>query len=60
MYRAILKNCPFCGGLAELDDDGYYEWAVCQDCGASTSMEKYLINGIINEAIEAWNTRVKD
>ena len=47
-------------GVAEIDNDGYYEWAICQDCGASTDQSKYVINGVLNEAIEAWNTRAPD
>ena len=60
MQRCMLKNCPFCGGPAEIDDDGYYIWAICQECGASTDMNRHLVNDVINEAIEAWNRRTKD
>ena len=50
-----LKPCPFCGGEAVMDSDGYYRktfWVSCTYCGCSTQSfwtEK--------ESVEAWNKR---
>lgn len=50
-----LKECPFCGGEAILDDngDGYY-WVKCGTC-------ECVMDGKNNkqEAIKEWNTRIK-
>ena len=47
-----LKNCPFCGGEAKLDN--YMKWwVVCKKCRITSRFfesEEY--------AIEAWNRRV--
>lgn len=54
-----LKQCPFCGGEAELiglkDFNGKVIIAsvACESCGASTN--NYASE---KEAIEAWNSRV--
>lgn len=68
-----LKPCPFCGGKGELMvfKDPYiasyvnYNFCVsCYNCcgeGASSDVAQNSdCRGPINEAIEAWNTRVAD
>ena len=50
-----LKECPFCGGHAEMwhgeYDNGYY--VICDECGALT--EQAFTQ---EEAANAWNRRV--
>jgi Lar family restriction alleviation protein len=53
-----LKPCPFCGDKEpEVQTSGFYLDAVvyCLHCGAVGS---YRRNN--DEAIEAWNTRIKE
>lgn len=56
-----LKNCPFCGGLAQLKDatrnpdrTGPYYWVKCLklDCGVTTKAQDTIVR-----AINLWNTR---
>jgi Lar family restriction alleviation protein len=54
-----IKDCPFCGGKAEIDDV-YNEhsdmqfWKVsCNDCWASTYQQITKVG-----AIEQWNKRI--
>lgn len=52
-----LKDCPFCGGHAEMwhgeYDGGYY--VICDECGAVT--EQAMTK---EEAAKAWNRRVHE
>lgn len=58
-----LKTCPFCGGMALINDDPYAVedteeryWAfniVCSKCCAASGL-----HASIEMAIEAWNRRV--
>jgi len=58
-----IKNCPFCGGSAELRH--LYKWQAvciyCTDCGARTPDiavdASYCAN---DKVIEMWNRRVTD
>lgn len=57
-----LKPCPFCGGEADCNKTGIYEyygiplwWVECLSCGINTG--GYNTRG---EAIETWNRRATD
>ena len=54
---ADLKSCPFCGGEAYTDSDGWRVWwgVKCADCGRHS--EEFRTE---KEAIEAWNRRAED
>ena len=54
-----LKPCPFCGGEAELRDDGVdYPYSVqCTECGGMTCW--YLHDDTPFGAIDAWNMRAE-
>lgn len=47
-----LKNCPFCGGKAELHRPSIAVYAICSKCGISTS---YIYPP--EEAVRRWNNR---
>lgn len=50
-----LKNCPFCGGKAEMLNYSEHEWLVhCTICDGM--VEKWRETE--QEAIEQWNNRV--
>lgn len=57
-YKAVLKNCPFCGGEAIIDKETPYMFPIfrvkCSDCEMKTEVHTYKQN-----AIDAWNRRVK-
>lgn len=55
-----LKYCPFCGNIAELEQESQEyptgeEWyrVVCSDCGSNSGW--YMST---EAAIQAWNSRV--
>ena len=53
MYEE-LKNCPFCGGEAEIGGKNHF-WIVRKDCDSES--------GLYNteeETIKFWNRRVTD
>lgn len=55
-----LKPCPFCGGEAELRDDGeagYPYYVQCVECGGMT--DGYLHADRPFGAIDAWNARAE-
>ena len=51
-----LKQCPFCGGEAELSEDEFFcRYSVaCTECGAGT--DAY---GNERDAMDAWNKRIE-
>ena len=49
-----LKKCPFCGGEAEIAGYKIF-WVICKECTAETKSFDTR-----EEAIEAWNRRVKE
>ena len=61
-----LRECPFCGGEAELhptydidinEVDGWFAWcAMGSDCAIKPQTDAYLTEA---EAIEAWNERAE-
>lgn len=69
-----LKNCPFCGGEAELEAEREYipnpitklcryrAYVVCQMCGARVGQNGTVgvADKVVNSAIEAWNRRAAD
>lgn len=66
-----LKNCPFCGGKAELKRSSltctfYDVYIDCFDCKSSSprfSVDEYDDKTKIKakeDAMKAWNTRAKD
>ena len=55
-----LKPCPFCGGRAELHEEGNYCLVKCTQCGAETGIVRMSLKYCANEkVIEAWNRRAK-
>lgn len=52
MYE--IKECPFCGGKAELKSDsiGYGQWIECAECGCRTK-EHNLYYALRDRAIES-------
>lgn len=55
-----LKPCPFCGGKAKLVET-YVEkgiWVYSVDC--SNCKTRQQVSKTEEEAINAWNTRVKE
>lgn len=61
-----LKNCPFCGGKAELfhGSEGWYNttsYVKCSLCGTATKEFPMSVEYTSNEkAAEAWNKRIGD
>ena len=57
MGEVKLKPCPFCGGEAELYEDGIFSGAFvyCKKCG---TLKGYYLE--TEKAIEAWNRRGSD
>lgn len=51
-----LKPCPFCGGEAELCDNGYFVDVSCKhiQCRGFADTLRYKCE---EEAVEAWNRR---
>lgn len=53
-----LKPCPFCGGEAKTSNERFertlLSWVYCTSCGSAGGYRNTE-----QEAIEAWNTRVK-
>lgn len=52
MSEKELKNCPFCGGLPELNNGMGEYWVSCHHCGASGGMVSTENDAKIN-----WNQR---
>ena len=58
-----IKNCPCCGGVAEVfnEDFGEAVWVQCTECGLSTSKynKTFIVDGKNGEewAIWRWNMR---
>lgn len=51
--EAIIKRCPFCGGLAAIQEIAPGAWKVfCRTCSASTG--KYATK---SESLKWWNLR---
>lgn len=67
MPSPTLRECPFCGGVAELftGGDEYELWAKveCADCNAciveSSDYSDRDTDKLIEEAIAAWNRRAE-
>ncbi len=54
-----LKPCPFCGGKAVVEPEGFIVcgyWVKCSKCG----IEQNTPYEMADEAIAAWNRRVCD
>lgn len=51
-----LKPCPFCGGEAEVVDNGWFVDVSCKkdDCRGYAN---HLVYNSEKEAVEAWNRR---
>lgn len=49
-----LRSCPFCGGKAVLYGE-FAIWIYCNKCGCERPVRYNK-----DEAIEAWNKRIKD
>ena len=56
-----LKQCPFCGGKASIENDGFYRWAECQNikCEASARVFAFVhdAGSADNIVADNWNTR---
>lgn len=52
-----LKPCPFCGGEAEVINNGYFVDVSCKDMNCRGYAD-ILSCKTTKEAIEAWNRRV--
>lgn len=56
-----LKQCPFCGGLAEIKIkylSPEVVWAECEICNArSDSFKANIYSSAIDDAVGAWNKR---
>ena len=52
----IIKNCPFCGGAAQVDEMCYNASYIvgCTKCTCEIE-----VDGSKRQAIEAWNKRTK-
>lgn len=58
-----LKDCPFCGGKAELYFPAMMPnaWVICSKCGISTPMQlAFSLEEAKERAIYSWNRRAKD
>ena len=59
MPEIKLLPCPFCGGEAELRNEGYCSFVKCQSCGAEAGLSHISAEYCANEkSAEAWNRRV--
>ena len=54
-----LKQCPFCGGEAEIVETEYAVDVSCKD-GNCRGYTDYLNSKTKKEAIEAWNRRAEN
>ena len=54
-----LRECPFCGGEAKLEDMGWPHHVYCMGCGARVTGKGYAEEGE-KDAIERWNSRIYD
>lgn len=53
-----LRECPFCGGEATLDQNADKTWVRCRSCRAESNYYKVDLNYCAkDQAIEAWNRR---
>ena len=56
-----LKQCPFCGGRAEIKITHVppeKAWAGCTRCDATSAVfTANIYSSAINDAVEAWNRR---
>lgn len=56
-----LRNCPFCGGEADIDDSSLHHMAFCTKCGAMPDDDNgATLDRTRTQAIEYWNTRAND
>lgn len=56
-----LKKCPFCGGEARLQALMWPRFVYCTSCYArTTNCTAFGTQEGAEQAIEAWNRRVKD
>lgn len=57
-----LKNCPFCGGKAEMvKTQRCGRYVTCVDCGCRTGeMETDYAGSAYDKAAEAWNRRADE
>lgn len=57
MSEIKLKNCPFCGGEAEISDEGLIggHFVFCTQCHIQTKL--YTVGNTTEKAINDWNTR---
>lgn len=52
-----LKNCPFCGGEAKLENNGIFARVICLKCRI---WQDDYDTECADEAINAWNRRADD
>ena len=55
-----IKNCPFCGGVGEIEDEGDWGsiWVRCKSCGAEGAWVDRHDECTEQDAINKWNNRV--
>ncbi|MGR8931936.1 MAG: Lar family restriction alleviation protein [Gammaproteobacteria bacterium] len=54
-----LKNCPCCGGAAEVCEDEWGSMVRCTDCGLNNGGE-YAPNIPTDDRIKSWNMRTNE
>lgn len=60
MNNVVLKDCPFCGGKAVLNDGDFGFKVYCADCLASVGAIESEEDNTIENAVARWNNRIKD
>ena len=56
-----IKDCPFCGGIGELRDEGDWRtiWVQCKQCDAEGGYVDRHDGATEDGAIDKWNNRVE-
>ena len=57
-----IKDCPFCGGIGELRDEGNWGtiWVQCKQCDAEGGYVDRYDGATEDDAVDKWNNRAEE